>query len=232
VLVVPLGIKNVVHGDHGVVFLEGTGTDTSEFLHVRTTSEEVTEMDTEGTDIGSSFAGNPEDTEISLFIVLNELQLVDLSDSQFLLDSGNQRGSLETGTGELVEGTLDFVNFIDRGMELEDTHVFFTGGLLGLDKSGGVLNADNEASSDLGIESTTVSGLLDFEDLLDPGNDLMGRGVGGLIEVDNTVMLELVNGSLVRRESTGEGSEMAGFHVEFLEVLLNKENESEVLKVK
>jgi hypothetical protein len=32
-------------------------------------------------------------------------------------------------------------------------------------------------------------------------------------------MLELVNGSLVRRETTREGSEMAGFHVEFLEVL-------------
>ena len=77
-----------------------------------------------------------------------------------------------------------------------------------------------------------MTSLLDLQNLLDPGNDFMGRRVGRLIEVDNTVMLELVNGSLVRRESTGEGSEMAGFHVEFLEVLLNKENESEWLKVK
>jgi hypothetical protein len=199
---------------------------------VRTTSEEVTEMDTKSTDIGSSFAGNPEDTEISLFIVLNEFQFVNFSNSQFLLDSRNQRRSLETGSGKLVEGTLNFINFIDGSMELKDTHVLFTGGLLGLDESSGVFNADNEASSDLRIESSTVSGLLDLKDLLDPGNDFMGRRVGRLIEVDNTVMLELVNGSLVRRESTGEGSEMAGFHVEFLEVLLNKENESEWLKVK
>jgi len=186
---------------------------------VRSASEEVTEMDTEGTDVGSGLTRDPQNTEVSLFIVLNELELVDLSDSQFLLDSGNQRGSLETGSGELVESTLNFVNFIDGGMELEDTHVLFTGGLLGLDESGGVLNADNEASSDLGIESSTVTGLLDFEDLLDPSNDLMGRGVGGLVKVNDTVMLELLNGSLGGGESTGEGGEMASFHVQFLEVL-------------
>ena len=73
-------------------------------------------MDTEGTDVGSGLTGDPQNTEVSLFIVLNQLELIDLSDSQFLLDSGNQRGSLETGSGKLVESTLDFINFIDGGM--------------------------------------------------------------------------------------------------------------------
>jgi hypothetical protein len=104
-------------------------------------------------------------------------------------------------------------------MELEDTHVFFTGGLLSLHKSGGVLNANNEATSDLRIESSRMSSLLDFENLLNPGNDLMGRGVGWLIKVDDTVVLKLLDGSLCGRETTGEGSEMASLHVKLLEVL-------------
>lgn len=146
-------------------------------------------MDTESTYVGSSFAGNPENTKVSLFIVLNELQLVNLSYSQFLLDGGNQRRSLETGSGKLVKSTFNFVNLVDRSMELEDSHVFFTGGLLGLHKSGSILNANNETTSDLRIESSRMSSLLDFEDLLNPGNDLMGRGVGWLIKVDDTVVL-------------------------------------------
>jgi len=74
-------------------------------------------------------------------------------------------------------------------MELEDTHVFFTSRLLSFNESGGVLNANNKASSNLRIEGTRMSGLLDLKDLLNPGNDFVRRRVGGLIEVDNTIVL-------------------------------------------
>lgn len=122
----------------------------------------------------------------------------------------------------MVKGTLDFVNFIDASMELEDTHVFFTGRLLSFNESGGVLNANNKASSNLRIEGTRMSGLLDLKDLLNPGDDFVRRRVGGLIEVDNTIVLEDINGSLSRRVTTRKGSEMASFNVEFLEVLEEK----------
>lgn len=58
--------------------------------------------------------------------------------------------------------------------------------LLTLDKTGGAVNGDNQASSNLGIQSTTVTGLLDAENSLDPGDDFVGRGVRGLVEVDDT----------------------------------------------
>ena len=37
--------------------------------------------------------------------------------------------------------------------------------------------------------------LFNLKNLLDPGDDLVGRGVGGLIEVDDTVALELNEGA-------------------------------------
>jgi hypothetical protein len=104
-------------------------------------------------------------------------------------------------------------------MELEDTDVFFTGGLLRLDEARGVLDADDEAASDLGIEGAGMAGLLDLEDLLDPGDDLVGRGVGWLVEVDNTVVLQDIDGALGGRKSTGERGEVVGLHIQLVEVL-------------
>ena len=223
VLEVPLGIKDVVHGDHGLVLLEGTGADTSEFLHVGAASEEVTEMDAESTDVGTGLTGDPDNSEVSLLIVLDELQVIDSPDTELLLDSGDQWWPLEAGTGELLKSSLDLLDLVDALMQLEHSNVFFTSRLLSLDQSGGILDADDEAASDLGIEGTTVTGLLDLQDLLDPGDDLMGGGVGWLVEVDDTVVLEDVDGSLSGRVAAGEGGEVVGLHIEFVEVLLPTE---------
>ena len=220
VLEVPLGIKDVVHGDHGLVLLEGTGADTSKFLHVGAATEEVTEMDAESTDVGTSLTGDPHNSEVSLLIVLDELQVIDSPDAELLLDSGDQWWPLEAGTGQLLQSSLDLLDLVDALMQLEHSNVFFTSRLLSLDQSGGILDADDEAASDLGIEGTTVTGLLDLQDLLDPGDDLMGGGVGWLVEVDHTVVLEDVDGSLGGRVAAGEGGEVVGLHIEFVEVLL------------
>jgi hypothetical protein len=64
-----------------------------------------------------------------------------------------------------------------------------------------------------------VTGLFDLEDLLNPGNDLVGRGVGWLIKVDDTVVLEDLNRSLGGRVSTGKGSKVGSLDVELVEVL-------------
>lgn len=45
-------------------------------------------------------------------------------------------------------------------VETDDGNVLLSGALLGLDKTGGTVNADNQASRNLGIESTTVTSLL------------------------------------------------------------------------
>ena len=47
----------------------------------------------------------------------------------------------------------------------------------------------------------------------------MGRGVRGLVKIDDTVFLEDVKGALGGRETTGQWGEMGGFNVQFLKVL-------------
>lgn len=64
-----------------------------------------------------------------------------------------------------------------------------------------------------------MTGLFNLEDLLNPGDDFVGRGVGWLIKVDDTVVLEDLNRALGGRVSAGKGSKVGGLDVELVEVL-------------
>ena len=72
-------------------------------------------------------------------------------------------------------------------MKASDTDVLFTGTLLRLDEPCSSVDADNEITRDLRVESSTVSCLLDTEDSLDPSDDLVRGRVGGFVEIDDTV---------------------------------------------
>lgn len=76
---------------------------------------------------------------------------------------------------------------LDGIVETENADVLLTGTLLRLDQASGTINADDQASSNLGIESTTVTSLLDTKDATDPGDDLVRGRVGGLVQVDDTI---------------------------------------------
>jgi len=134
-------------------------------------------MDTEGSNISSSFARNPEDSHVSLLVILDELALIDSSNSEFLLDSRDEWRSLEDSSSECLQSLLKLLYFVNLSMELDNGDVLLTGRLLGLDESSGVVDASNEASCDLRIQSTTMTGLLNLQDSLDPSNDFMRRRV-------------------------------------------------------
>ena len=74
-----------MHCYHGLVFFESTTSNTPKFLHVRTTPKDVAQMDTEGSDVGASLALDPEDSHVSLLVVVEKLLLINSSHSQFLL---------------------------------------------------------------------------------------------------------------------------------------------------
>ena len=149
--IVPLSVLDVVHGDHGLVLLEGARAGTSQLLHVSTAAENISDVDTEGTDVGTSFARNPEDAHVTLLVVVEELGLVDGTDTELLLDGGDQRRSLEYGTSESQESLFDLFDLLNMLMKLDDSNVLFTSRLLSLNESGGIVNTGNEATCDLGI---------------------------------------------------------------------------------
>lgn len=156
----PLGIEDVVEGNELLALVHGTTANTAELLHVAADTEEKTQVDAEGTDVGTSLAADPEDTEVAVIVKLNQLALVDRSDTELTLDGGDERGTLEQGTGEGLESAGE-LGLAARQLvvEADDGNIFLSGALLGLDEAGGTVNADNQAASDLGIEGTTVTSL-------------------------------------------------------------------------
>ena len=172
-LEVPLSILDVVHRHHGLVLFEGTGAHTTQLLHMSTATEEVANMDTKRTHISASLTADPEDAHVALVVVLNQLSLVDSPNTKLLLDGGDKRRPLEARALKGVERFLKLLDLVEALMELDDGNVLFTSGLLCLDKPCCVVNADNEAASDLRVKGARVASLVDLEDFLDPGDNLV-----------------------------------------------------------
>jgi hypothetical protein len=149
---------------------------------MRTYSQEQTKMYAKCSDVCSCFAADPEDTKVPIIVKFVELGLMDCSDTELAFDGGDQRRTLEESTCEGFESTSELGfpagQFV---MEADDADVFFTSSLLGFDEACGAIDADDEATGDFGVESAGMAGLVAAEDALDPGDDFVGGGVGGLV---------------------------------------------------
>lgn len=161
VVVQPLGIENVVKRNEILGLIHGTTPDTTKLLHVCANTEQKTKMHAKGTDIGSGLAADPEDTQLPLIVELVKLALMDGTNTQLTLDGGNQGRSLEKSTSESLEGACKLC-LTSRQLVVKSDHtdVLFSGSLLRLDETCGAVDANDEASSDLGIKGSTVAGLL------------------------------------------------------------------------
>lgn len=195
-------------------------------------TEQQTEMHTQSTDVRARLAADPENTQVALVVELDELTLVDGTDTQLALDGGDQRRSLEQGTSEGLEGTGELCLATgELVVQSDDGNIFLSGALLGLDETGGAVDADDEAPRDLGIEGTTVASFLDTtwsasppsgvdtgnapKHTLHPGDDLVTRRVRGLVEVDDTGADVLLEVSLERRAPIGDRREVTGADVHY-----------------
>jgi len=128
---------------------------------VGTNTKQKTKMHAKGTDVGSGLTADPEHTQLPLVIELVELALVNGSDTELALDGGNQRWSLEKSSGKRLQGARKLcLAYWQLVVQADHAHVLLSGTLLGLDKTGGAIDADDQATGNLGIKSTTVTGLL------------------------------------------------------------------------
>jgi hypothetical protein len=157
----PLSIEDVVESDKTLGLVHGTTANTSKLLHVAADTEEETQVNTECSDVGTSLTADPEDTEVTIVVELDELALVDGSDTELTLDGRDQRRTLEERTGEGLEsaGELSLATG-QLVVEADDSHILLSGTLLRLNKTSGAVNADNQATGNLGIEGTAVTSLL------------------------------------------------------------------------
>jgi hypothetical protein len=143
-----------------LVLVHGTTADTTQLLHVSTDTEKETQVHAKSSDIGTSLAADPEDTKVAVIVKLDELALVDCSDTQLTLDGRDQGGALEQSTGEGLEGAGELSLAAGQlVVEANDADVLLSSALLGLDETSRAVNADDQASSDLGIEGAAVASL-------------------------------------------------------------------------
>lgn len=212
-----------------LVLVHGTTANTSKFLHVSTNTQKKTQVNTEGSDIGTSLAAHPENTQVSVIVKLDELALVDGSDTELSLDGGDQRRALEESTGQGLEGAGELGLATGQlVVEADDSNVFLSGTLLGLDETSRTVDANNQTTGDLGIKSTAVTSLFaskqgkismnDYaqgfsrydepKNALDPSDDFVTGRVGRLVQVDNTRADVRLDVALQRRTSIGDGSEV------------------------
>lgn len=158
----PLSIQNIVQSNQLLGLVHGTGAHTTQLLHVGTDTEQQTQVHTQGTDISTSLAADPENTEVAVVVELDELALVDGSDTELTLDGRDQGRALEQSTSQGLEGAGELSLATGQlVVEADDSNVFLSGTLLRLNETGSAVNADNQASSDLGIEGTAVTSLFD-----------------------------------------------------------------------
>ena len=202
---------------HAVLLVHGTGANTAELLHVTADTEEETKVNTEGTDVGTSLARDVEDGELALVVELEELARVDGTDTELPLDGGDKRRTLEERTSEGLKcaGELG-LSTRELAVQTEDCNIFLSGALLALHEAGRAVDANNQTSSDLGVESTGVTSALNAEHALEPGDDFVRGRVRGLVEVDDTgrnvggqVAAERVATSGNRGEVTGADQDCA-----------------------
>ena len=143
-------------------------------------------MHAKSSDVRASFTADPEDTEVTVIVELDQLALVDGSDTQLSLDGRNERRSLEQCAGQSFKGSckLCFTTW-ELVMESDDSNVFLSGALLRLDQSGGSIDTYNQTSSNFGIQCTTVTSLLHPQHALDPSDNFMTGRVRWFVEVDD-----------------------------------------------
>jgi len=81
-------------------------------------------MHAKRTNIRSSLARHPEDTEIALVIKLNKFRLVDCANTKLTLDGRDERGTLEQGSSEGLKSTGKCSGIGETSMKTKNTDVF------------------------------------------------------------------------------------------------------------
>jgi hypothetical protein len=169
VVVEPLGVENVVKSDQVFGLVHSTRPHTAQLLHVGADTEQKTQVNAESTDVGTSLAADPENTKLPLVVEFVELALVDSTDTELALDGGDERGTLEERTSEGLKSARKLsLAAGELVVKADDADVLLTSTLLGLDETCSAINADDQTSSDLGIKSTGVTGLLNTATMLAP----------------------------------------------------------------
>lgn len=136
IVISPLGVKNVMHGDKIVTFCHVTTSASSELFHVSSDTEQKSDVHAESSNVGTSLTADSEDTQSLFDIILQEFWFVNGSDSELSLYGWDFWGLLEKTASQSAENLLETDFIVDRAVKTDDTDILFTCRLLRFDKTG------------------------------------------------------------------------------------------------
>mmetsp|Transcript_13087 Transcript_13087/g.33250 ORF Transcript_13087/g.33250 Transcript_13087/m.33250 type:complete len:264 (+) Transcript_13087:848-1639(+) len=190
-----------------------------QLLHVPTDAEHKAEVHAERADVRARLARDPEHAQVALRVELEQLALVDGAHTQLALHRGDERRALEERTCKRADRLSELRLALDRLMQPHDGDVFLARVLLRLYEAGRAVDADNQAARHLRVQRAAVPCLLDAQDALEPGDDLVRRGVRRLVEVDDAVLEVVAQWPHERRVPTGNRCVVARARVQVAVVL-------------
>ena len=144
-------------------------------------------MHTQRADVGARLATHPEHAQLVLWIVLDQLALVDRADTQLTLHGCDQRRTLEQGARQLLQRLLQSHLALDRVVETHDRNVLLTRSLLALHQTGRTVDANDQTARHLRIQRATVTRTLAVQNSLHPSDYFVRRGIRRLIQIDATI---------------------------------------------
>lgn len=161
VVIQPLGVHNIMQGDHAVVLVHGSTAHATELLHVRANAKQETKVDTQSPNVRSCLTADPENTQMSVIVELKEFALVDGPNTELALNGGDQRRPLEKSTGQAFQSAAK-LSLATRNLVVKTDHanILLSCALLRLDQTSRTVNADDQASRDLRVESSAVTSFL------------------------------------------------------------------------
>eukprot|EP00756_Hemistasia_phaeocysticola_P014801 Hpha_TRINITY_DN15360_c3_g9::TRINITY_DN15360_c3_g9_i1::g.90449::m.90449 len=214
----PLRVQQIMHRRQPVVFVQETRSRAAQFLHVPPGPEQQAEVHTERPDVGTALAVNFEKPEVPLLVELDELILVDSTHPKLPLHRGDNGGALEHSTLQHFQRTPQ-LTLLHCVVQAEHAHVLLTGVLLRLNKSSRAVDTDDERPRHLRVQGPCVPGLVHLQDPLHPGNNLVGGGVGGLVQIKHAVLQKVCEVAAHRGgPRIGTGGVVVRTHVKLVDV--------------
>jgi len=107
-------------------------------------TQQKTEVNTEGTDVGSCFATDMEDGKMPVVVEFEQLVVMNGTNTELAFDSGDEWRTLEEGTGQSLKSARELC--LSAGkllMKADNGDVLFSSTLLGFDETSSTVDADD-----------------------------------------------------------------------------------------
>uniref|UniRef100_A0A2P2KIV7 Uncharacterized protein n=1 Tax=Rhizophora mucronata TaxID=61149 RepID=A0A2P2KIV7_RHIMU len=183
IVINPLSIQHIMHSHHIIFLPQNSRPHPPQFLHMPTNPKNQSQMYTHSPHISPCLTRNPKDNQVPIWIILQQLTLINGPNSKVPFNRRNNGRPLKHCPSKCFECSCHFCYISHFTVQSRHTNILFSGTLLRFNKASSPINANNQVTCYFRIQSATVARFLDPENPLNPGHHLVGRRICGFVQV-------------------------------------------------